>query len=297
LAHKALFFAGEAYDLAANYPEALARYQTLLRQFAAEPLARTALMRCIRLLSHLERWHEVGRYADIALDSYADLRPFEAIVVHGGKALALVDEGDDERAAYHIGKGITVAEASSLDAAGRIPRDLAQLYYALGEVRRLRAERITFSPTPPDFGVVLEQRCRLLLDAQTSYSDTMRAYDAHWSAMAGYRVGELYHKLHQDLMSVAPPQTADSPERAQLFEGAMRLRYAILLTKASSMMEHTVAMAQRADQESTWTARAEASLKQLALAREREEQAIDALPYSRAQLQAALDDLESKYQK
>jgi hypothetical protein len=77
----------------------------------------------------------------------------------------------------------------------------------------------------------------------------------------------------------------------------MRLRYSILLAKASSMMEHTVAMARRAGERSAWSGRAEAALHELATAREREERAIDALSYTRPQLQAALDDLEKKYKK
>jgi len=103
-------------------------------------------------------------------------------------------------------------------------------------------ERIRFAPVPSDFAAVLEQRCQLLLDAQSAYSDAMRAYDAHWSAMAGFRVGELYQKLHEELMQVPAPKSADSAGKRQLFEGAMRLRYSILLDKAKAMMDHTVAM-------------------------------------------------------
>ena len=84
------------------------------------------------------------------------------------------------------------------------------MYFALGELRRMRAERIHFVPVPENFGAALEQRCQLLLDSQSAYSDAMRAYDSHWSAMAGYRVGELYQKLHEELMQVPAPKAADT---------------------------------------------------------------------------------------
>jgi hypothetical protein len=39
-------------------------------------------------------------------------------------------------------------------------------------------------------------------------------------------------------MGVKPPASADTERKRQLFEGAVRTRYAILLTKAKGMAEH-----------------------------------------------------------
>src|SRR5262249_32758457 len=149
-----------------------------------------------------------------------------------------------------------VIDAQNLDAGGTIPRDIAALDYALGEVRRIRAERITFVPVPANFGQKLEERCQLLLDAQGAYSEARRADDAHWSAMAGFRVGELYEKLHEEVMRIPAPASADTEARRQLFEGAMRLRYSILLKKAQTMMKHTLAMVERTGEPSPWAERA-----------------------------------------
>ena len=168
---------------------------------------------------------------------------------------------------------------------------MARLFFALGEVRRARAEAIRFVPTPPDFGAVLERRCQLLLDAQSAYSATMRAYDAHWSAMAGFRTGELYQSLHAELMAVTPPASADTPARRDLFEGAMRLRYTILLEKALAMMDHTLGMATRTGERSAWVARAAAARAELHAARAREEAILERLPYTRGELTRAMDDL------
>jgi hypothetical protein len=117
----------------------------------------------------------------------------------------------------------------------------------------------------------------------------MRAYDAHWSAMAGFRVGELYQRLHADLMAVTPPKTADTERRRQLFEGAMRLRYAILLDKAKAMMDHTLLMASRTGEQSSWVERSVAARDAIARAMDAEKIALSRLPYTREQLQAALD--------
>lgn len=294
LADEALFWLGTAQDLAAKPPDALRSYELLSNRFPESPHTRTALVRRARLYAYLEQYALAGKVADEASSRFRDLRPFEHITLLGAKSLALVMSGDIERAEYYLEKARTLIEDHGLDAAGTIPRDLAQVYFALGETRRARAEHIRFVPLPANFAGALEERCQLILEAQSAYSDTMRAEDAHWSAMAGYRVGELYQRLHEDLMQVPPPGSADSAERTQLFEGAMRLRYSILLEKAHSMMTHTIAMARRTGERSVWISRAEQSVRELDEAVRREHAALDALPYSRAQLEQALDDLARK---
>lgn len=293
-ADEALFWRGTAQDLGAHPADALRTYELLSSRFPRSVHTRTALVRRARLYAFLEQYALAGRVADEALGRFHDLRPFEHITLLGAKALALVVSGDIDQAEYYVEKARTLIEDHGLDAAGTIPRDLAQVYFALGETRRVRAERIRFVPPPANFSGALEQRCQLILDAQSAYSDTMRAEDAHWSSMAGYRVGELYQRLHEDLMQVPPPSSANSVQRAQLFEGAMRLRYSVLLEKARSMLTHTLEMARRTGERSVWVAKAEQSVRDLDEAVRREQAALDALPYSRAELEKALEDISRK---
>lgn len=293
-AAEALFWLGTAQDLGARPADALRTYELLSSRFPNSAHTRTAMVRRARLYAFLEQYALAGRVADEAFGRFHDLRPFEQITLLGAKALALIVSGDVDQAEYYVEKARTLIEAHGLDAAGTIPRDLAQVYFALGEIRRVRAERIRFVPLPENFAGALEQRCQLILDAQSAYSDTMRAEDAHWSAMAGYRVGELYQRLHEDLMQVPPPSSANSLQRTQLFEGAMRLRYSILLEKARSMLTHTLEMARRTGERSVWVAKAEQSVRDLDEAVRREQAALDALPYSRAELEKALEDMSRK---
>ncbi len=286
----ALFRAGEAFDLVPEHREALARYEQTARLFPEHALGREALVRSIRLLAYLEEWRRAGELSDLFLGREREPKPFELVTVHSGKALALIAEGDDAKALQSVERARDVVERHGLDLAGKLPRDLAQLYYALGEVKRVRAERIALAPVTPEFPALLEKRCQLILDAQSAYSDTMRAYDSHWSAMAGFRVGELYQRLHEELMRVESPKAKTDRQR-QLVEGAMRLRYAVLLTKAKAMMEHTLGMARRTGENSSWVERAEQARVDIERAEAAEQAAIDRLPYTRAELQAALDRL------
>lgn len=296
LADDALFQAAAEHDEASEFPQAANGYEELARRFPESELRTAALVRASRLRAHLEDWQRAGDIAGRVLASSVDLGPFERVVLYGASALARLEHDDEHAAESFIEKGREVIDANQLDAAGRVSRDLAGLYFALGELRRRRAERIVFNPTPPDFANVLEQRCQLLLDAESAYSDAMRAYDAHWSAMAGFRVAELYEHLHEDLMRVVPPESADTLEKRQLFEGAMRLRYAILLEKALHMVEHTLSMSARTGERSPWVERAELAKANIAAAVKREDAALAALPYSRATIEQALLDLQQKHQ-
>lgn len=294
-AAEALFRAGVAHDENGNYTVAESRFEQVARRFPEHQLARESLIRSIRVLLYLESWERAGHVATVFDKRYPQQTPVEQVLVYGARAHALLEKGDVDRAHIFVERGRGVVERKRLDAAGRMPRDLAQLYFALGEIRRIRGEAITFTPLPPDFPIKLEMRAQLLLDAQNAYSETMRALDPHWSAMAGYRVGELYEGLHTELMKIPPPDTADTRGRRDLFEGAMRLRYSVLLEKGMNLMERTLAMAKRTGEKSAWVTRAQVAKERLQEAMRRENAAIDRLPYTRAQLQEALDELKKKY--
>jgi hypothetical protein len=205
--------------------------------------------------------------------------------------MALIQNGLLDDASYHVEKARSLIESRGLHRAERVSRDIAQAYFALGELRRLAGEAIQFKPLPQDFATALEKRCQLLLDAQSAYADSMRAYDAHWSAMAGYRVGELYSRLHADLMAIPTPSYAVSERQRQLFEGAMRLRYSILLDKGLRMLDHTLTMARRTGQAGPWIRKTEGERSRLLRSIEDEQRALDRLPFSRNDLKQALEGL------
>jgi tetratricopeptide (TPR) repeat protein len=293
LAAPAIFNSGWAHDQAARHEEALARYEATFQRHPSHELAGEARVRAMRLLLYMEQWQRAGALADAVLNEGRDTGDLGRIVAYTAKALVSFDGADPELASPFIERGRAIVERTGLARGGTLHRDVALLYFALGELRRSRGERIVFDPRPADFSAALERRCQLLLDAQSAYSDAMRAYDAHVSAMAGYRVGELYQRLHEDILRIAPPPAADGA-RAALFEGAMRLRYSVLLRKGLTMMEHTLKLAERTGEDSDWIRRARTAKDQLEHAMEEQQTLLGRLPYTRAELQAALDALRQR---
>jgi tetratricopeptide (TPR) repeat protein len=272
---------------------ALERYRELVKRFPEHDTAKSALVRSARLLAYLERWADLAQTgADLA--ARRDLTVLEAVEARGQRALGLVEAGSVDEASRAVMEARDLIEQNRLGEAGKPPIEVAVVSFALGEVRKKKSEQVTFSPLPPSFADALEQRCQGLLDAQAAFSDAMRSLDAHWSAMAGYRVGQLYQQLHHDVMAIAPPGKADTLKKKQLFEGAMRLRYRVLLEKGLKMMDATVRLGQRTGEASPWIARAEESKRDLERALSDEKAALSRLPFTEVELQAALDGLAAK---
>ncbi len=291
VAPPSLYNAGVAYEALGEREEAAARHRDLLRRFPGHDLEKSTLFRLGRLLAYTERWSELVEVADRLL-ARGDLAPLQKIEARGARALGLVEQGQVEAAAREVTAAQDLAEESRLGEAGKPPLELAQVSFALGEVRRARSEAVTFVPVPPNFAEALEKRCQGLLDAQSAYTEAMRSLDAHWSAMAGYRVGSLYQQLHRDVMKVPPPAGADSLRKKQLWEGAMRLRYRVLLEKGLKMMDGTVRLADRTGEASAWIARAREARRALELALEDEKAALARLPFTEDELKEALGSLQ-----
>jgi tetratricopeptide (TPR) repeat protein len=290
---EAAWGAAFAYDHARNFEPAVARYALYIKRDPDSHRGHQAMVYASSLLVFLGRYAEAGVYAERLLKNGSDLSSMERIATLSARALALIDRGEDQQASYFIEKARNIVEEQQLDRAGQVPPNLAQLYYALGETRRLKAERISFQPLPPSFGAVLEQRCQLLLDAQSAYSDATRAYDPHWSAMAGYRIAELYQRLHEDLMAVKPPPSADDERKRQLWQGAVLTRYSVLLSKAKGMAQQTLAMAERTGERSEWVDRTRQALQAIEKAMAEEEAALSQLPYSKADFEAYIAEQEA----
>jgi tetratricopeptide (TPR) repeat protein len=292
-ARPSLYNAAIAYMALGKRELSLDRFAKSVDLFPESETTRSALLRIARLQAFLERWPALEKTVDRLL-ARTDLTVLERLEVQGGRGLALVSMGRTEDAYAVLIQARNQIEDKRLGESGTPPIELALVSYALGEVKRVQSERIVFVPMPPDFGKVLEDRCTALLDAQSAYTDAMRARDAHFSAMSGYRIGQLYQELHRDVMKVPSPAPVTDVEKQKLWEGAVRLRYRVLLEKGLRMMEATVKMGQRTGEDSFWIARAEERVKELQAALSDEKDALAKMPYTEDEMRKALENLKKK---
>lgn len=288
-----LYNAGLAYAELGELERAAERFTQSARLDPSAETTTLAWLRAARLHAYGERWERLDEAAREAL-SRPDLKLLQQIEARGALALAQVSLGQLDEANKTVILARNQVEDHRLGEAGTPPLELAQLSFALGEVRRVKSESLRFVPVPVDFGAALEARCTALLDAQNAYTEAMRSLDAHWSAMSGYRIGQLYAQLHADVMAVPTPKEATTERQKQLWEAAMRLRYRILLEKGLAMMEGTVRLGERTGERSAWIERAEKARAELGAALTAEREKLAAMPFTEDEVRAALAKLQAK---
>jgi hypothetical protein len=226
--------------------------------------------------------------------SRTDLEDVDRLVGMGARGLARIESDDDVAAARDIYDGLDLADQLHYGDRDVLPVAVAQLRFALGELRRVRSERIRFDPVPADFVEALDRRCAGLLDAQAAYALAVRSVDPHWAAMAGYRVGAMYRSLHRDLMRIPPPAASQTDRQKEIFFAFMHVRYRILLEKGLREIEQTIALGDRTSDTSPWISRAREAREEMRAALTEEETALARLPFTEAEVQTALDLLKKR---
>jgi hypothetical protein len=271
----------------------------LARRFPEGPKARAALLRAAALDATLEDWTALAGIGDELL-ARKDIELLDHIVALGARGLARVelaapsDSTSDLRASEDIHEGLDLADQLHYGERDVLPVAIAQLRFALAELRRVRSERIKFDPVPPDFLDKLDERCAGLLDAQAAYTEAVRSVDPHWAAMAGYRVGAMYRGLHRDLMLIPPPATSKTERQKQIFYAFMHLRYRVLLEKGLREIEQTIALGERTSDSSAWIARARDARAEMETALSDEKAQIARMPFTEEEVSKALELLGKK---
>ncbi|HXN34500.1 MAG TPA: hypothetical protein VN894_21715 [Polyangiaceae bacterium] len=291
-----LFDRGLAVEGLEQRADARDTFLDLAGRFPGGPKARSALVRAATLDAYLEDWAALAAIGD-ALLARSDLDDVDHIVALGARGLARIELGDDKVASRDIHEGLDLADQLHYGERDVLPVAVAQLRFALGELRRVRSERIELDPLPVDFLAKLDERCAGLLDAQAAYAMAVRSIDSHWAAMAGYRVGEMYRALHRDLMRIPSPATSKTDRQKQIFFAFMHVRYRVLLEKGLREMQQTVALGERTTDASSWIQRAREAKDQMQTALADEKAQIDKMPFSEGEVKEALDQLQKKTQR
>ncbi|MGA7123069.1 MAG: hypothetical protein WBY94_23420 [Polyangiaceae bacterium] len=294
-AAESLFNRGLALEGLEDRPGARDAFLDLSNRFPGDPKARSALVRAATLDAYLEDWTALAAIGD-ALLARTDLDDVDHIVALGARGLARIELGDDKLASKDIHDGLDLADQLHYGERDVLPVAVAQLRFALGELRRVRSERIALEPLPVDFVAKLDERCAGLLDAQAAYGMAVRSVDAHWAAMAGYRVGEMYRVLHRDLMGIPSPPSSKTARQKQIFFAFMHVRYRVLLEKGLREMQQTVALGERTSDDSSWIQRAREAKDEMEHALAYERAQIDKMPFTEGEVKEALVQLQKKTQ-
>jgi hypothetical protein len=288
-----MFNLGLALEGAEERDKARDVFLDLAHRFPDGPRARSALVRSATLDAYIEDWKALGAIGDEIL-ARKDLEDVDRLVGLGSRGLARVELGDDINAAADIHDGLDLSDQLHYGERDVLPVAVAQLRFALGELRRVRSEKISFDPLPPDFVDQLEVRCGGLLEAQAAYAKAVQSIDPHWAAMSGYRVGQMYRELHRALMQIPPPTTSKTERQKQIFYAFMHKRYRVLLEKGLKEIDQTIALGERTSDSSAWITRARDAKHEMETALADEKAQMEKMPFTEADIDEALKQLAKK---
>jgi tetratricopeptide (TPR) repeat protein len=146
----------------------------------------------------------------------------------------------------------------------------AQAQFFLGEIYRLHYAGVELNPEQgaDELAKELEFKAELLLSAQGHYFRTIKIGNAYWATAAGTQIGSLYQDMYQQISDSRAPKELNDDE-ARVYRQELRKRVRVLLTKAITVYESTLAAAERLGSSGPFVDRARESLermKQLLLA-------------------------------
>lgn len=127
---------------------------------------------------------------------------------------------------------------------GYIP---SQAQFYLAEVYRnyfLQAKLDPETSTQEQLLADLEYKAQMLLSAQGHYLRAIRFGHGEWATASGYRIGELYQRLYEQMVGAKTPIDLDA-EQKELYQEELRTRIKVLVTKAIDIYEKTLATAER----------------------------------------------------
>jgi hypothetical protein len=213
--------------------------------------------------------YEESRYEDAARRLHAlAQRPGLAPLVRGSALLqegvCRIEAGQRAEGQELLRQSLRIFDAEA-ERAAIDPTLRAQAEYWLGEAYDREFRDLPVDPSAAGSGeleATLQRKSELLLSAQGHFLRCIRAADGDWAVAAGYRIGEMYEQLHDQLVG-APVPKGLSGEQQALYEQELRAQLRILVQKALRVYEDTLSAAQRTGTRGDAVARAEAGLQRL----------------------------------
>ena len=268
LVPSALYNAGLAFEQLEQHGLALERYQRVIKSFPDSTSAKDAYYRQSLCLSKLRRWKEVAD-AYWAIRQRGELTAMDELEARVGMAIAMFMQDDYATAEREFMSAVRFYESKTKDQ--YLPADywVAQARFYLGEINARQFEALKLDPPEGDTGAwaekmgrKLEEKCDLLLRAQNNFIRTIRVGHTGWATAAGFRIGSLYERLYDDLLSVPVPPAFDD-EAKEYYRKEVRQRIAVLVSKAVQIYERSLDMAERVGEKNEWVERTARSLERM----------------------------------
>jgi hypothetical protein len=258
----ALHDAGLAYRRLERFEDALAHFAPLADGYTGDDADEAAFLAAEALFRLGRRAEAKARLA--ALERRPDVPPALRARALTERGVVELEEGAPDAAEATLGAALAaLGDASARERLA--PAETAKARFWLAEVRRARFLGVKLEPRGGDEAELadrLERKAALLLSAQEEYLGAMRVGDPGFTVAAGARVGELYDALYTELVGAPVPPGLDAEGEAA-YRAELRGRVRVLVGKAVTAYEETLAAARRAGVENAFVPRAREALQRM----------------------------------
>ncbi len=270
LVPSAIYGKGLSFQRLAEFRLAYEQFAQVVAEHPDAALHTQAMFQMAFNLSKLDRWSEV---ADTfwAIRQRDDLSPLDELEARVGQGVAMFMDDDHATAEREFLSALRFhREESKLQ---YLPAEywVGQARFYLGEINAREFERLKLTPPTSttdqeewakSMGLELEEKCQLLLRSQNHFIRTIRAGHTGWATAAGYRIGSLYERLHDDLMELPLP-TGLSESEQEVYRAELRDRVSVLVMKAIEVYESSLQMARRVGEQNEWVDKTNQQLERM----------------------------------
>lgn len=256
----ALFNAGLAALHERLFDRAEPYFTALAARFPDNDLVPSALWNLVELREKRQSWPEVIATIDILSGYQLENNDVFEMEARAWIARTMLKPTD-----FNLDRLQTMArEYAKRQASGQaLGREtMARINWTMGEVFLARSQAIPVNPDSEKLSEELENKAALLLKAQDSYMQTVKALDPHWATAAVFRIGFAYESFYSDLVSAPAPQSLVGEERVVYFE-EVRNALVPVKQKAELAYERIIRFSKQYGVETDWVKQAETRLARL----------------------------------
>ncbi len=139
---------------------------------------------------------------------------------------------------------------------------VAQAQFLIGEIYRELFRSIRFRLPVESMRRDLNDKSAFFLEAQNAYLGCIRLSAARWSVAAGYRLGELYEGMFDDMMAAEVPADLDEEDR-RIYFGELKGYVRPLVERAVDIYERSLSMADRIGGAAEWSEKSRKGLDRM----------------------------------
>lgn len=184
----------------------------VIRQFPSHFLAKEAYLSLAYLYEKEEDWKGVELVYREQLKFKDRFTPLERMEILVGLGVALVKQGKYREGELFLKRAIVHFRSHSID---EIPTDfyIGKAYFHIGEIYRSFLQKVTFSiEDEKKLREEFTKKTDYLIKAQIFYIQAIRTRNPYWATASGFRAGELYYIFYKDVIGAPIPPTPEPPE-------------------------------------------------------------------------------------